>query len=113
MDPNLLIMLLLFGGAQEHTADIVKRTLPVALPGPAGQRFALAAFVADKELKRQDEEDKQIIQEVINADSITDEAALKAKSETLHAVFTRLPASVQQSIAFFREKPAEGSRKSQ
>src|SRR5215470_20016574 len=100
MDPNLLIPFLLFSGSQEHVADIVKRTLPVALPGPPGQRFALAALVADKELKRQDDADKQIIQEVVSAAKIKDVKAFADQLPLLYAVFVKLPAALQASIAF-------------
>jgi len=114
MDQNLLIPLLLFSGSQEHAADILKRTLPVALPGPPGQRFALAAFVADKDLKRQDEADKQIIQEVVSVAKIPDPDTFAAQLPLLHAVFVKLPAALQETIFFVSAgQAAGGSRKTE
>jgi hypothetical protein len=97
---NFLITLLLFGGAQSHSRDIIKRTLPVTLPGSAGQRFALAAVLAGRELKLQEQEEKQIIQEVVDKTHIQDGAALEQQFPALHAVFVRLPPAVQTSIVF-------------
>jgi hypothetical protein len=121
MDSNLLIPLLLFGKASGRGSEVIKRTLPVALPGPPGQRFLLAALVADKDLKRQEQADKEkeqadkeSIQEVINVDRITNESAFKDKLPKLHAVFLKLPAAVRESIVFPGDagQPAGGSRKS-
>jgi len=100
MDPNFLIPFLLFSGSQEHMADILKRTLPVALPGPPGQRFALAAIVADKEFKRQDEGNKLLIQEVVSAAKIKDVDDFATKLPQLHAVFVKLPGALQKTISF-------------
>jgi hypothetical protein len=99
MDPilNPLIALLIFGGSQQRTANIIRRTFPVALPGSSGQRFLLAALVADRDVRRQEAADTKIIQEVVDKDQITDDQALKAKFPLLHEVFVKLPAG---SIVF-------------
>jgi hypothetical protein len=114
MDPNLLIPLLLFGGSDKRTADIIKRTLPVALPGQSGQRFALAAFVADRELKRQEQAEQQIIQEVVKTGNIKDSDALATKFPVHHALYVKLPAAMQASIVFSVDggRPEVGARKS-
>lgn len=100
MDQNLLIPLLFFGGSQGRGAEIIKRTLPVTLPGPPGQRFALAALVAAKELKRQDQTEQTIIQHVIDQDRIKDAAALNSKFPKLHEIFLKLPEAVRANIKF-------------
>jgi hypothetical protein len=114
MDSNLLIPLLLFGGSKQRMGNILKRTLPVAMPGPPGQRFALAALVADKELKRQEQADQEIIQQVVKAGRIKDSATLAATIPALHAVFVNLPEAVQASIEFPADtaRSVDGARKS-
>jgi hypothetical protein len=100
MDPNLLIPLLLFSGSKQRMADIIKRTLPTALPGQPGQRFALAALVADRELKRQEQTEQEMIQEVVTVGHIKDSDELEKNFPVLHAVFVKLPAAVQARIVF-------------
>lgn len=114
MDPNLLIPLLLVSGSKQRMADIIKRTLPAALPGQPGQRFALAALVAERELKRQEQAQQQIIQQVVEVDKIKDSAALANKFPALHAIFVKLPAAVQASIVFSVDvgRPEVSARKS-
>ena len=98
MDPNLLSPLLLFSGSKQRMADIITGALPAALPGQPGQRFALAALVAERELKRQEQAEQEIIRQVVEVDEIQDSAALANKFPVLHAVFVKLPAAVQASI---------------
>jgi hypothetical protein len=99
MDPNLLIPLLLFSGSKQRMADIIKLTLPT-LPGQPGQRFALAALVADRELKRQEQTEQEMIQEVVTVGHIKDSDELEKNFPVLHAVFVKLPAAVQARIVF-------------
>ncbi len=109
MDPNFL-MLLFFGGSQGRGAEVVKRTLPVTLLGSPLQRFWLAALVAAKELKRQDETVLTIVQDVVTQDKIKDADTLKRKFSKLYEVFTTLPAAVRDSIQFYSERVPDGVR---
>jgi hypothetical protein len=95
MNPNLnvnpLILFLLFGGLfggpRQRIADIFGRSLlPIAI-GPTP-----AAVFADRELRRQEEADTKMIQQVVDKDGITTEDALKNKFPLLHEVFAKLPA---------------------
>jgi hypothetical protein len=88
MYPNLslLPLILLFGGNQQRMADIFRQALLPNLIGPA-----LATFVADRELRRQEEADTKMIQQVVDNDQITTDQALKNKFPLLHEVFAKLP----------------------
>jgi hypothetical protein len=89
---NLLIPFLLFGGlfgggSRQRMADIFRQSLlPISI-GPG-----LAALVADRELRRQEEADTKMIQQVVDNDQITSDQALKDKFPLLHEVFAKLPA---------------------
>jgi hypothetical protein len=86
----LLMALTVFGGNQGREGQVFKQAFPAMLSGPGG--FVLAVHAARKQLKQQDEENKKIIQEVVDADRLLDSTALKTKSKTLGELYDKLPA---------------------
>jgi hypothetical protein len=91
LNPIMFFLLFggLFGGSQPRVAGIFRQAVFSNLIGAVP-----AALVADSELRQQQ---KQIIQEVVNADSLHDVNALKNKSKTLGEIYDTLPAG---SIVF-------------
>jgi len=78
-------------------AALAEQILPVALPGPASQRLALAAISAERQLKRQAAAEQHLVEEAITAGGLkkaTDLAAFPA----LDAAFKRLPPGVQAAL---------------
>lgn len=115
MDSNLLMLLLLSGGSLggspggSRTEAIIKRTIPVLMPGPLGAKMAVAFLVAKKDLELQEKADKEkenadkekenadnnahkeAIKGVVKLAQIKDEAELLAKLPALHDLFETLP----------------------
>jgi hypothetical protein len=91
MNPLILFLL---GAPQQRVAAIFSRTLlPNLIGGPV-----LAALVQDRELRRQEETDKTIIQEVVNDFAVKKEQLPKHKA--LNQLYTSLPEALQTSITF-------------
>ena len=113
MDSSFLISLMLIGRSKQGMADILKGTLPATLSNPS-QRFVMAALMTEKELKHQEEANRDVIREVVKVVGIKDRDTLESKFPTLYAVFAKLPTSVQDSIEFPAGdgRPTDGSRKS-
>ena len=99
MNPNpnlsLLVPLLLFGEDRQRMAAIFRQSLLPMSIGPW-----VAALVADRELRQQDEKEKNIIQEIITADNLVDPDSLQNKSKTLREVYDTLPEVVRNGIKF-------------
>jgi hypothetical protein len=124
MNPNILMLLLFsrslggFAGGSpggSRTQAILKRVFPVALTGSLSQRVAVAAIVAEGELRRQEiadeqnqkadnEADKNIIKQVVDKDGIKSETALKEKFSLLYDVYINLPQDLRVQIDLPREK---------
>src|SRR4051794_13586284 len=94
---NPLFLFLLLGESAGRGKEVMKRILPATLTGPSG--LALAAFVANKDIQRQEQADKDIIEEVVKNAGIANAEALKDKFPKVHdLVYVKLPVSVQSTI---------------
>lgn len=93
---DLLIPLLLFGGNQRLTRQL----LPLAIPGPPGQRLAVGAVFASQEIKKQEQVDLQVVREAIAVGSIKDLATLTKSAPTIAKLYAGLKPADQASIVF-------------
>jgi hypothetical protein len=98
------------GAARSRRAAIAEQILPLALPGPASQRLAVALINADRSTRRQAIAEQRMVEEAVTASG-----GRLAKPDdllpfpTLHQAFGRLPADVQATIFKPREDPKKGS----
>ena len=95
-----ILPLLLLGGNQQRTGRLTKHLLPLAIPGPPGQRFAFAAIFADQEIKKQEQVDLQVVKEAVKIGNIKDVAALTTAAPAIAKVYAGLKASDQASVVF-------------
>jgi hypothetical protein len=94
---NPFFLFLLLGEPAGRGNEVMKRILPATLTGPSG--LALAAFVASKDIQRQEQADKEIIEELVKNSGITNAEALKEKFPRLHDLaYVKLPVALQNSI---------------
>lgn len=76
---------------------VAEQLVPLALPGPPRQKLVLATIAAEREVRREAEVERRLVEDAIKAGSIKDAAAL-AKFPALHAAYNRLPAGVQAGL---------------
>jgi hypothetical protein len=100
MNPTLLVLLPFLAPSRstQKLKELTSRMLPAMLPGPPGQRLAVAALVADQQIKRQERQQVEIAKEVVQAGKIKDIDALKEKLPKLAAIVTGLAPSAQAEI---------------
>jgi hypothetical protein len=92
-----LFLFLLLGQSAGHGKEVMKRILPTTLTGQSA--VAVAAFMANKDIERQEQVDKEIIEEVVKNGGIANAEALKDKFPKLHdLVYLKLPLTVQNGI---------------
>jgi hypothetical protein len=98
------------GAARPRQAAIAEQILPLALPGPAAQRLAVALINADRSTRRQAIAEQRMVEEAVTASGgrLTKPDDL-LPFPTLHQAFSRLPADVQAAIFKPREDPKKGS----
>ena len=100
MNPTLLLLLpfLAPGGSGQRLKELTSRLLPTMLPGPPGQRLAVAAIVADQQIRRQERQQVEIAKEVVQTNNIKTIDALKKKTPKLGTFVAGLTPSAQAEI---------------
>lgn len=93
----LIPLLMMSSVSRERRGAAVEQLLPLALPGPAVNRIALAAITTERLLQRQAQAEQQMLEEAVQAGKIADAAAL-GQFPALSAAFTRLPAAAQAKL---------------
>ena len=100
MNPTLLLLLPFLGpaGSGQRLKELTSRLLPTMLPGPPGQRLALAAIVADQQVRRQERQQVELAKEVVQAGNIKDIDTLKQKNPKLGSLVASMGPSAQAEI---------------
>lgn len=93
----LLPLLVIEGVPKASRAALVEQLLPVALPGPSSQRFALVAIGAERQLKRQALNEQRLVEEVIKIGKFTEPKQFET-FPALTLAFKRLPVAVQSAV---------------
>jgi hypothetical protein len=100
MNPTLLLLLPFLGpaGSGQRLKELTSRLLPTMLPGPPGERMALAAIVADQQIRRQERQQVEIAKEAVAAGKFTDLDKLKLKAPALGTFVAGLNPTKQAEI---------------
>jgi hypothetical protein len=80
--------------------DLTERLLPAAFPGADGQRLAVAAMVADRQVRRQGQVEEQMVREAVATGAFRSVEHLAEQAPAIHAAYQRLPPAVQATIQF-------------
>jgi hypothetical protein len=101
MDLNFLFLLPLLargGSQQQRLEEFTRRLLPMALPGPAGQRLAFAAITVDQQIKREQRVQLELVKEAVKAGGFKDITELTAAAPTTANIVAGLGAADQAAI---------------
>ena len=111
MDDLVVPIFLIARAEGPRRAAMAEQILPLALPGPASQRLAVAAISADRSTRRQAVAEQHMVEEAVRAsagDAITAPDELRP-FPALFQAFSRLPADVQAAIFPPLNNPKKGS----